>query len=139
MGPSATVVSRQVRSQGGSKGGANGRVSRLVRSQGDTKGSDVSRLVRSQGGSKGSGVSRLVRTQESFQGRCSFKTGSDATEVPRTSYVMSWSRVAPGAPVLVVQGRPTNMWICTRRLSSLVGEKEEEQEVEAGLFKDPGP
>ena len=64
----------------------------------------VSRLVRSQGGSKGSGVSRLVRSEESFQGRCSFKTGSDATEVPRTSYVMSWSRVAPGAPVLVVQG-----------------------------------
>ena len=89
MGPSATVMSRHVRSQEGSKGGANGR---------------VSRLVRSQGGSKGSGESRLVRSEEGFQGRCSFKTGSDATEVPRTSYVMSWSRVAPGAPVLVVQG-----------------------------------
>ena len=89
MGPSATVVSRHVRSQEDSKGGAKGRVSRLVRSQGD---------------SNGSGVSRLVRSEDSFQGRCSFKTGSDATEVHRTSYVMSWSRVAPGAPVLVVQG-----------------------------------
>ena len=75
-----------------------------MRSQGGSKGSGVSRLVRSQGGSKGSGESRLVRSEESFQGRSGFKTGSDATEVPRTSYVMSWSRVAPGAPVLVVQG-----------------------------------
>ena len=73
-------MSRHVRSQEGSKGDVNGRVSRLVRSQGNTK---------------GSGVSKLVRSEESFQGRCSFKTGSDATEVPRTSYVMSWYKVDP--------------------------------------------